>query len=137
MSILPESRIKELVREKMNGKSYSEIREELAKSGLSPDEIKTSIRQVDERVLGETVEQGERDPAKQWYRVGLILAVIGLILSIAYSRRIILINLPALLIYSPFLAGILLMLYGRTVKRKQKTTEEKGTGAIRKKRPYI
>jgi len=137
MSILSESRIKELVREKMNGKSYSKIREELAKSGLSPDEIKTSIRQVDERVLGETVEQGEGDRAQQWYRVGLILAVIGLILSIAYSAGLVLNTFPALLIYSPFLAGILLMFYGRTVQRKQKTTEEKGTGAIRKKRPYI
>ncbi len=36
MSILSESRIKELVREKMNGKSYSEIREELAISEFIP-----------------------------------------------------------------------------------------------------
>ena len=137
MSILSESRIAELVREKLNGKSYSEIREELAKSGMSPDAIRTSIRQVDERGLGETAEQGERDPAQQWYRAGLVLAVIGLILSIAYNAGIVLNTFPALLIYSPFLAGILLMFYGRTVQRKQKkTTEETGRGAIRKKRPY-
>ena len=136
MSILSESRIEELVREKMNGKSYSEIRDDLAKSGVSPDEISTLIRQVDERVLDETAEQGERDPAQQWYRAGLVLAVIGLILSIAYNAGIVLNTFPALLIYSPFLAGILLMFYGRTVKRTQKTTEETGRGAIRKKRPY-
>ncbi len=134
MSKIPESRIADLVWEKIHGKSYSEIRGELAKSGMSPSEIRTLIRQVDERVLGETAKQGDRGPT--WSRVGLILAVIGLILSIAYNAGIVLNNFPALLIYSPFLAGILFMFYGRTVQRKRNTPEEKGTGAIRKKRPY-
>ena len=136
MGILTENRIEELVREKMSGKSYSEIRKELIKSGMSPEEIRDSIQKVDELVLNETVKMADQDRAQQWYRIGLILAIVGLILSIMHSRRIILTNLPALLIYSPFLVGIVLMLYGRTLQRKQKEPEEKGTGAIRKKRPY-
>ena len=102
----------------MEGKSYSSIRDELAESGMNDGEISSLIRQVDERVLGETVKQGDRDRAQQWYRTGLILAVIGLILSIAYNAGIILAYLPALLIYSPFFAGILVMFYGRSLRKK-------------------
>ena len=136
MSTSNENRIEELVREKMEGKSYSTIRKELLGSGMSDEEISNLIRQVDERVLSETVKQGGLGRAQQWYRIGLILAVIGLILSIAYNAGIILENLPALLIYSPFFVGILVMFYGRSLQKKQSVTIDKGTGAILRKRPY-
>ena len=136
MSTSNENRIEELVREKMEGKSYSTIRKELLGSGMSDEEISNLIRQVDERVLSETVKQGGLGRAQQWYRIGLILAVIGLILSIAYNAEIILENLPALLIYSPFFVGILVMFYGRSLQKKQSVPIDKGTGAIRRKRPY-
>ena len=136
MSTGSESRIEELVREKMEGKSYSSIRKELAESGMSEVEIKDLIRQVDEQVLSETVRQGSRDRAQQWYRIGLILAVIGLILTIAYNAGIIFENLPAVLMYSPFFVGILVMVYGRFLQRKQSAPPDTGTGAIRRKRPY-
>ena len=136
MSTGNESRIEELVREKMGGKSYSSIRNELAELGMSEVEIKDLIRQVDERVLSETMKQGDPNRAQQWYRFGLILAVIGLILTIAYNAGIILENMPALLIYSPFIAGILVMFYGRFLQRKRSAPSESGTGAIRSRRPY-
>jgi len=136
MSTGSESRIEELAREKMEGKSYSSIRNELAESGMNDGEISSLLRQVDERVIGETVKQGDRDRAQQWYRTGLILAVIGLILSIAYNAGIILAYLPALLIYSPFFAGILVMFYGRSLRKKQSASTDNGTGAIRRKRPF-
>ena len=136
MSTGSENRIEELAREKMEGKSYSSIRNELAESGMNDGEISSLLRQVDERVLGETVKQEDRDQAQQWYRTGLILAVIGLILSIAYNAGIILAYLPALLIYSPFFAGILVMFYGRSLRKKQSASTNNGTGTIRRKRPF-
>ncbi|MBE9518907.1 MAG: hypothetical protein IMY68_10075 [Bacteroidetes bacterium] len=136
MSTGSESRIEELAREKMEGKSYSSIRNELEGSGMSEMEVKDLIRQVDERVLSETMKQGDPNRAQQWYRFGLILAVIGLILTIAYNAGIILKNLPAMLIYSPFIAGILVMFYGRFLQRKRSTPSDPGTGAIRSRRPY-
>jgi len=136
MSTSNENRIEELVREKMEGKSYSTIRKELLGSGMSDEEISNLIRQVDKRVLSETVNLGGQKRAQQWYRIGLILAVIGLILSISHNAGIILENLPALLIYSPFFAGILVMFYGRSLQKKQSAPTDKGTGAIRRKRPY-
>ena len=136
MSTGSESRIEELAREKMEGKSYSSIRNELAESGMNDGEISSLLRHVDERVLGETVKQEDRDQAQQWYRTGLILAVIGLILSIAYNAGIILAYLPALLIYTPFFAGILVMFYGRSLRKKQSASTDNGTGAIRRKRPF-
>ena len=136
MSAIPENRIEELVREKMDGKSYTTIREELSESGMTAGEISSLIRQVDERVLSESAKQGDRERTQQWYRFGFILAVTGLILSIAYNAGIIFENLPALLIYSPFFAGILVMIYGRAIQKKQSAPSDKGPGAIRKRRPY-
>lgn len=136
MSESEENRIEELVREKMEGKSYSSIREELSESGMSDEEIRKLIRKVDERVLSETLSQASPDRTQQWYRIGLVLAVIGLILTIAYNMGLIFKSLPAMLIYSPFLAGILVMLYARALQRKKPAPSDNGTGAIRRKRPY-
>jgi len=136
MSTVSENRIKELVREKMEGKSYSTIREELSESGMTDREITNLFRQVDERVLSETMKQGDSNRAQQWYRSGMVLAVIGLILTIAYNAGIIFAYLPALLIYSPFIAGVLVMFYGRFLQRKRSSPSDPGTGAIRRKRPY-
>ena len=136
MNTVSENRIKELVREKMEGKSYSTIREELSESGMTDREITNLFRQVDERVLSETMKQGDSNRAQQWYRSGMVLAVIGLILTIAYNAGIIFAYLPALLIYSPFIAGVLVMFYGRFLQRKRSSPSDPGTGAIRRKRPY-
>ena len=131
-----DNRIEELAREKLQGKSYSKIREELRTSGMAEEELGQLIRQVDQRVLMETVEQGDRQRTQQWYRWGLVLAVAGLILSIGYSAGMVLNNLPALAVYSPFLVGILLMFYGRMMLRKKSHSIPRGPGPIRKKRPY-
>ena len=131
-----ESRIEELAREKMNGKSYSAIREELSEAGMPAEEINRLIRKVDERVLRDTATLGKPDRAQQWYRFGLILAVAGLLISIAYNAGILLVRLPALLVYSPFIAGILVMFYGRFLQRKESSPESPVSGAIRKRRPY-
>ncbi len=136
MNEASENRIEELAREKMAGKSYTSIREELSATGMSAEEVKALIRQVDERVLRETLKQGVPDRTQQWYRFGLILAVLGLIISIAYNAGIILETRPALLVYSPFFAGILVMVYGRILQRKKASPEEHGTGAIRRRRPF-
>ena len=131
-----ESIIEELVRRKMAGTSYSIIRSELSESGFSAEEISRLIRKVDERVLEETMHQGRLGKGRQWYLFGLILAVAGVVLTIAYKAGMIFSSLPALLIYSPFFAGILVMLYGRSLLRKQGSPEQKDPGAIRKRRPY-
>ena len=131
-----DNRIEELAREKLQGKSYSKIREELRATGMDEEELGQLIRQVDQRVLVETVEHGDRQRTQQWYRWGLILAVAGLILAIAYNAGMVLNNLPSLAVYSPFLAGILLMFYGRMMQRKKSNPIPRGPGPIRRKRPY-
>jgi len=128
--------IEELAEEKLKGYSYSEIRAELKESGMKPDEISKLIRQVDEKVLAAAVSGTQPDKAKQWYRVGLILAIGGLALSIGFNAGLLLRNLPPLAVYIPFLAGILLMFYGRLLQRRKPAAEQKGPGPIRKKRPY-
>jgi len=136
MNKIPENRIEELAREKLAGKSYSAIRKELLESGMAEEDVGNLIRLVDARVLHETTMAGGLERAQQWYRSGLILAVAGLVLAIAYHAGVVFATLPALAVYSPFFAGILVMVYGKAIQRKPATPSEKGLGAIRKRRPY-
>lgn len=131
-----EIRIEALAREKLEGKSYSEIRAELKASGMPEEEISLLIRKVDEKVLADTIAEGKPDKVQQWYRGGKILAVAGLALSIVFNVGLILQNLPPLVVYAPFIAGILLMFYGRLLQRRQPNKEKKGPSPIRNKRPY-
>jgi hypothetical protein len=136
MSTIPENKIEELVREKLDGKSYSLIRKDLIASGMMEEDIGRLIRLVDERVLNETTMAGGRKRVQHWYRSGLVLAIAGLVLAIAYNTGIVFANFPPLAVYSPFFAGILVMIYGKAIQRKDPGPSEKSPGAIRKRRPY-
>lgn len=129
-------RAEELARQKLEGKSYSEIREGLRATGMGDEEISRLIREADERVLRETMNMGSRQKSQQWYRGGLVLAVAGLILSVMYNAGMIWSQAPAILVYTPFLSGILLMLYGRLTQRTKSDHSRSGPGPIRKKRPF-
>jgi hypothetical protein len=131
-----EKRIEELAREKLEGKSYSEIRAALKESGMPQEEMNLLIRQVDEKVLEGAITEGKPDKAKQWYRGGMILAVAGLVLSIAFNMGLMMRNLPPLAVYAPFIAGILVMFYARMQQRRRPNKEKKGPSPIRNKRPY-
>ena len=136
MGKLPENIIEELVEQKLEGGSYSKIRLQLAERGHSEEEIKSIIREVDDRVLRAEIEDGARDRARSWNRIGLALAAVGLILTIGSNAGWILKGTPRWVVYSPFFAGILLMLYGRQLLQKRPDPFEKGPGRIRKRRPY-
>jgi len=126
----------ELARRKLDGASYTELRKELEEKGYTSGEISALIREADEKVLRETVS-GSRKPREQAvYRTGLFLAVAGLLISIAYNAGIILSNLPSLAVYTPFLAGILLMVYARFTQHRRKVPPKSGRGSIRRRRPY-
>jgi hypothetical protein len=136
MEMNSHKRIDELVRQKLEGKSYTEIRAELKESGLTPEEISMLLRKVDEKVLEGAISAGTPDKSRQLYRAGLILAVAGLIITILFNAGSILQNFPPFAVYSSFVAGIVLMFYGRMMQRRPNEKEKEGTGAIRRKRPY-
>jgi len=130
-----ENRIPELVRQKLEGHSYGQIREELQGEGMSEEEIRLLIRQVDEQVLMEEEEGSRPDRARKLYIGGLALAIAGLLLALAFNAGWALKQLPAMLVYAPFLLGILVMLISKRLPRK-KDKPEAGSGAIRRQRPY-
>ena len=136
MSEYTEEMIEELYHQKLEGRGYSEIRTELAATGLKPEEIGTIIRNVDERVLKSETENRHAAKAAQFHRVGLILAICGLLITIGFNTGIIRTSLPPWLVYSPFLAGIVMMFYGRMLQRKKSEPIYKAAGKIRTKRPY-
>lgn len=136
MEIVPDSTIEELVQKKLDGASYTEIRSRLKADGFDEEDIRMAIRIIDERVLEAEVNQRYVGRARQWYRVGFFLAVLGLVITLSSNQGIILENTPRWLVYSPFFAGIVLMFYGRMSQRRQREIYDKGPGRIRRKRPY-
>lgn len=136
MEKLSEDNLEELVQQKLEGDSYAQIRSRLTEKGLSEEEIRMIIREVDERVLRAEIDQGNRENTKSWYRIGLALAVAGLLCTIGSNAGWFFKGTPRWIVYSPFFAGILLMYYGRRLQQKQSDPFEKGSGRIRKKRPY-
>ena len=92
MNKLSKETLEELVRQKLDGESYTVIRERLSEMGLSKEEISHTIREMDERVLRTEVELSRRRRAKSWYRTGLVIAVAGLLLSVGYNAGMILEN---------------------------------------------
>jgi hypothetical protein len=123
-----ENQIKQLVAEKLGGRSYTEIRKDLATSGMSSEEISRLIREVDKRVLEAATSIASADRERKWYRAGLVLAVAGLLVSVAFNAGLILREIPAMVVYAPFLAGILIMLYGRLLQRRKPVNKNPGPG---------
>lgn len=131
-----EELIEELVRDKLEGISYSVIRARLSARGMTPEQIRSLIRQVDEKVLQAATSEGGSIRARQWYRGGFALAIGGLLVAVAFNAGLILEGRPALLVYSPFIAGILVMFYGRMLQRRNPGSGKERPGAIRRKRPF-
>jgi hypothetical protein len=136
MEKLSESYIEELVEQKLNGVSYTQIRSRLAEKGLSDEEIRSTIREVDEMVLRAEIEVGARERARSWYWIGLAIAVVGLVLTIGINAGWMLKGTPRWIVYSPFFVGIFLMYYGRRLQQRKSDPFDKGPGRIRKRRPF-
>jgi len=136
MERVKDSTLEELVRLKLEGGSYTEIRALLTQSGLSKDKLMEAMKVIDEKVLHAEIEKGKSEKSKQWYRAGLIIAIAGMIIAIGFKAGIIFPELAQLLVYSPFFAGIALMFYGRIIQRRRLELSEKDPGRIRRKRPY-
>lgn len=136
MGRLPDKEIEILVRQKLEGESYTQIRTDLTDRGLSEEEIRATIREVDERVLRTEIELGKRNRSRSIYWVGLALAIIGLLLAVGSNAGIILRDVPRWIVYSPFFAGILLMFYARMLQRRQVNPLATDSDRIRRKRPY-
>jgi hypothetical protein len=133
---LPEKKIEEMVQRKLKGESYTRIRKELGELGLDEKEVHRAVRNIDEKVLQEELNRKAAGKSKQWYRAGILLAIVGLILTLGANRGIFLAYLPKWIIYSPFFAGIALMLYSRYSGTRKPASNNDGSGPIRRKRPY-
>lgn len=118
MKEIPGSRIEEFARQKREGQSYGEIRTRLSEEGLTEEEIRKTIRRVDEKVLKEEMSGDSVVRARRWYFTGVVVAAVGLVLTFLYSRGYILTTWPRLVVYLPFFAGILIMFYGRRLQRR-------------------
>jgi hypothetical protein len=128
--------IKRLVRDQLDGMSFSEIRKRLLEEGWSEEGVRDLIREVDKRVLEAAVNEGRQDKNRQINRIGLILAVAGLAISIGFNRGLILQRLPAVVVYTPFFLGILVMFYARMTRGRTMTNRDNRSGPIRKRRPF-
>ena len=120
MEKLPEGEIEKYVQQKLDGRSYSEIRSQLKESGLPDSGVTEAIRVIDEKVLEAETGRESRKQARRVYWAGLALAVAGLLISIAYNAGVFLTGWNRLIVYAPFFIGIVLMFYARRLQRRYK-----------------
>ena len=128
--------IEHLANSKIGGKSYAEIRAELARNGMSGEEIRQLLRKVDDRVLEKIHDRDQLRKARIWYIAGLILAISGILLIVARNAGLLMASSPVWILYPVFFAGIAFMIHARTLRRKSRVKTTSITGAIRRKRPF-
>jgi hypothetical protein len=133
---LLDNEIEELVQRKLDGESYTVLRAELGERGLNEKEIRLAVRKIDEKVLDAELHTKPRKKSNQWYRVGIFIATLGLIITLGANRGIILEGIPKWIVYAPFFAGIVMMLIGRYAKPRSSNYQDTVPGPIRRKRPF-
>lgn len=75
---MSEKSLEELVQMKLDGVTYSEIKEELKQEGLEEGEIKILIQQIDQRVLNQVDHQTHKSWKAEVQIIGFISLFLGL-----------------------------------------------------------
>ena len=135
MGKLDENTIEQLAQQKIENKSYTQIKLHLKEAGLTETEIKEALKAIDEKVLQAEINRGPFRRSRQIYWSGLILAIAGLLITLGSNAGIILPELSKLVLYAPFFTGIVLLAYARMLQRNHPDPFKKGPGRIKSKRP--
>jgi len=96
----------EYLTKKKEGHSFSEIRKELKVKGLTDEQVKVVIRSIDNKIIKEEVNKSNRSTRRQIIFMGLVLTLIGLLITIGTYTGFINIGQSFILSYGPIFGGI-------------------------------
>jgi len=102
--------------EKVDSKKieFSQLRKELESTSIEADEINVIVKQVDSRLIKADQVRAEHDLGKNLFYGGGILAIAGLLFTIATYTGFIDLGGSYIIAYGPFVAGLLIAMSGKT-----------------------
>ena len=115
--------IEKYAQQKLEGKSFSEIRNELKSINLTQDEINALIKEIDSEVLKREVENVNNEDGKEKLIIGYVLLIIGLIITTLMYLGIINAKFIYILGFGPILVGFY-MVYKAKYKKKEEPKKE-------------
>ena len=117
-----DDRVEYCLEQKIKGKTYSYLREEMKAEGISEENISAIIKETDRQFLSELIDTGVVHESRFYLIVGgLALIIIGVSISIATYYRAV--KSPYggeyLIVYGPVLTGISMIFYEQRKKRNR------------------
>lgn len=117
--------IEKYAQQKLEGKSFSEIRNELKSINLTQDEINALIKEIDSEVLKREVENINEESGKEKLIIGYALLVIGLIITTLMYLGVINARLIYILGFGPILVGFYMVYKAKNKKKEEPKKEER------------
>jgi hypothetical protein len=99
-----------------------DVRRELEHQKVPEEEIKIIVRAVDDELQNRLLNKNQSDSTTNFIRIGIILMVIGVVITVASLARVIDTGGKFVLAYGPFIGGLSIILVG-LIKRKKKRAE--------------
>jgi hypothetical protein len=100
--------------------TFDRVRQELTAQRMSEDEIKSIVRGVDEALQQELVRGGTQSMRDNLFRIGLVLTVAGLLLTVATLAGFIEPDgFGTFIAYGPLLIGISMIIAAKRSGRKR------------------
>ncbi|WP_319499884.1 hypothetical protein [uncultured Draconibacterium sp.] len=126
--------IENFVKERRNGKDYSAIRNELKALGLEEPAVKNILRDIDRQILLEEQINVQKTGANEMIWIGLVLIVIGIVITIGSLVGRFNIGNSIIINYGPVIAGIGLFLTGIRRRKRLETVQSRFKRGFFKKR---
>lgn len=107
--------IKNFVEKIVSGQmDFSDLRKTLENQGLESDEVNVVVRQVDKRAMRAAQMKEINTNGKNLLYGGLILAILGLILTIGTYTGLIDLEGIGILAYGPIASGLIIAMVGKS-----------------------
>ncbi|RKD86032.1 hypothetical protein [Mangrovibacterium diazotrophicum] len=90
---------------KQEGMSFGEIRSRLASEGVAEEDIRVIIRLIDNQILRGDVKKSRNQKARELIAVGLVISVVGIIVTLGTYLGYINTGNSYLVAYGPVLGG--------------------------------
>ncbi|MDX8341598.1 hypothetical protein SLH46_20535 [Draconibacterium sp. IB214405] len=126
--------IEHFLDERRNGKDYSAIRNELNNRGLEESVVKNILRDIDRQILLEDQIKVQRTGTNEMIWIGLVLIVIGIVITIGSLVGIFNIGNSIIVNYGPVVAGVGIFLTGIRRRKRLELVQGRFKKGLFKKR---
>lgn len=108
------------ISEVANGMDFQQVRNQLSKAGFEQEEISQMIKVIDNHLIHVDLSKSNRSVKREYFWVGVFLFSLGIISTLITFFGIVNMGSNFLIVYGPIIAGLGLMVYGRSEFKAKK-----------------